>query len=126
MLLSSERFRKRSCAVPPQAERLQRQVDRAARGEADRATWPDVIVTYSIAYGIDWAIVRLKGEVDCQNLALQAERLQRQEDRAARGEADHGLQGLLLYALSTIFMSAMMILVKLLGAIKGLIGAYWA
>lgn len=42
-------------------------------------------------------------------LALQ------QNDRAARGEADHGLQGLLLYALSTIFMSAMMILVKLLG-----------
>lgn len=45
----------------------------------------------------------------------EAERLQRRVDRAARGEADHGLQGLLLYGLSTIFMSAMMILVKLLG-----------
>ncbi len=40
----------------------------------------------------------------------------RQADRTARGEADHSLQGLLLYGLSTIFMSAMMILVKLLGA----------
>lgn len=45
----------------------------------------------------------------------RAARLQRRAERAARGEADHNLTGISLYALSTVFMSAMMILVKMLG-----------
>jgi hypothetical protein len=36
----------------------------------------------------------------------RAARLQRRADRAARGEADHNLTGILLYALSTVRSSA--------------------
>lgn len=50
-----------------------------------------------------------------QHVRVQAARLQARAERTARGEADHSLRGLLLYGLSTIFMSAMMILVKQLG-----------
>ncbi len=46
----------------------------------------------------------------------RAARLARHAERAARGESDHNLTGIALYALSTVFMSAMMILVKMLGA----------
>ena len=51
----------------------------------------------------------------CQRMRVQAARMQARAERTARGEADHSLRGLLLYGLSTIFMSAMMILVKQLG-----------